>query len=316
MKKKIAITLGDPSSIGPEIVLKSFLNNKFDINKFVIIGNKSSVLASGLNIPYGLEFIEVMPEVQSFDIGHVSVISGEVAFRSLKKACDMANKSEISAIVTAPVSKESINLAGHNFSGQTEILEHFLSKYDEKAEMLFVSKDFRVLLLTRHVPIIKVSSLITFELVVSKISELVVQLQKYFGIKNPKIALCALNPHAGEGGLIGDEEIKTLIPAVEKLRSNGININGPYPADMLFAKAAKAFRIGAQPYDCYVSCFHDQGLCAVKAIDLGNTVNTTIGLSVIRTSPAHGTAFDIAGKGVADCSSITSAIKLAIELDH
>ena len=114
--------------------------------------------------------------------------------------------------------------------------------------------------------------------------------------------------------MIGDEEINVLIPAVEKLQSDGINISGPYPADMLFSKAAKAFKEGTQPYDCYVSCFHDQGLCAVKTIDVGNTVNTTIGLSVIRTSPAHGTAFDIAGKGIADCSSMTAAIKLAIEL--
>lgn len=316
MEKKIAVTLGDPASIGPEIVLKSFLNNKFDFNKFVIIGNKASVIASGLKIPYGLEFIEIMPEVQSIDIGKISKVSGEISFSSLKKACEMVNKFDVSAIVTAPVSKESINLAGHNFAGQTEILEHFLSRNEEKAEMLFVSKDFRVLLLTRHVPIVKVPSLITFDLVMSKITELVIQLQKHFGIKNPKIALCSLNPHAGESGLIGKEEIDVLIPAVEKLKINGINISGPYPADMLFAKAAKAFQTGIQPYDCYVSCFHDQGLCAVKAIDLGNTVNTTIGLSVIRTSPAHGTAFDIAGKSIADYSSMTSAIELAVKLVH
>ena len=314
MKKKIAITLGDPSSIGPEIVLKSFLNNKFDPDKFILIGNKASVLANGISFPKEIEFVEIMPEVHNFETGKITKVSGEVSFRSLELACDMANKSEISAIVTAPVSKESINLAGHHFSGQTEILEHFLSRNGEKAEMLFVSKDFRVLLLTRHVPVSKVPSLITFDFVVSKINELSSRLKKHFRINNPNIALCALNPHAGEGGLIGDEEINVLIPAVEKLQTDGINISGPYPADMLFSKAAKAFKEGTQPYDCYVSCFHDQGLCAVKTIDVGNTVNTTIGLSVIRTSPAHGTAFDIAGKGIADCSSMTAAIKLAIEL--
>ena len=316
MKKKIAITLGDPSSIGSEIVLKSFLNNKFDFDKFVFIGNRASVLPEGSIFPQGIEFVEIMPEVHNFETGKISTISGEVAFRSLELACEMANKSEISAIVTAPVSKESINLAGYHFSGQTEILEHFLSKNGERAEMLFVSKDFRVLLLTRHVPVSKVPSMITFDFVVSKIRELYSLLKKHFGIETPHIALCALNPHAGEGGLIGDEEIQVLIPAVEKLQSDGINISGPYPADMLFAKAAKAFKEGTQPYDCYVSCFHDQGLCAVKTIDVGGTVNTTIGLPLIRTSPAHGTAFDIAGKGIADCSSMTAAIKLALELAH
>lgn len=316
MKKKIAITLGDPSSIGSEIVLKSFLNNKFDHDKFVLIGNRASVLPEGLVFPQGVEFVEIMPEVNNFEEGKISKVSGKVSFRSLELACEMANKSEISAIVTAPVSKESINLAGYHFSGQTEILEHFLSKNGERAEMLFVSKDFRVLLLTRHVPVSKVPSMITFELVVQKIRELYSLLKKHFGIETPHIALCALNPHAGEGGLIGDEEIQVLIPAVEKLQSDGINISGPYPADMLFAKAAKAFKEGLQPYDCYVSCFHDQGLCAVKTIDVGGTVNTTIGLPLIRTSPAHGTAFDIAGKGIADCSSMTAAIKLALELAH
>ena len=184
MKKKIAITLGDPSSIGSEIVLKSFLNNKFDHDKFVLIGNRASVLPEGLVFPQGVEFVEIMPEVNNFEEGKISKVSGEVSFRSLERACEMANKSEISAIVTAPVSKESINLAGYHFSGQTEILEHFLSKNGERAEMLFVSKDFRVLLLTRHVPVSKVPSMITFELVVQKIRELYSLLKKTLRHRN------------------------------------------------------------------------------------------------------------------------------------
>lgn len=314
MKKKIAITLGDPGSIGPETVLKSFESASFDPSDFVLIGNKSSLMKCGLSIPQNLEILEVMPEISDFEFGVISKTAGEIAFKSLQKACELASASKIRAIVTAPVSKEAINLAGHRFSGQTEILEHFLSKNNEKAEMLFASKDFRVLLLSRHVPLFSVPSLITKELVEKKIEMLSKQLQDIFKIAKPKIALCALNPHAGEGGLIGHEETEILIPSVKNLRQKGVDVHGPFAADMLFAKAAKAYAKTRQPYDCYVACYHDQGLCAVKTIDISDTVNTTIGLSIIRTSPAHGTAFDIAGMGIADCTSMKSAIKLAFEL--
>ncbi len=311
---KIAITLGDPASIGAEITLKSIIEGNFDPKDFVLIGKMSALQKTGIPIPEGLEIIEIMPQIEDVETGRIAAVAGEIAYQSVAAACEMAKLNQIRSIVTAPISKEAINLAGHKFSGHTEILEKFLGDEKHKAEMLFVTGNLRVLLLSRHVPIADVPRLITEDLITQKLSALSDELKRLFKIENPKIALCALNPHAGEGGLIGSEEINVLKPAVSKLMERKIRVDGPFPADMLFAKAAKGYREGNQPYDCYAACYHDQGLCAVKALDLGNTVNVTIGLPVLRTSPAHGTAFDIAGKDLADFKSMQSAMKLALEL--
>ena len=204
-------------------------------------------------------------------------------------------------------------MAGHLYNGQTEVLEKFLAHDGQKAEMLFVSKDFRVLLLTRHLPLKDVSKTITKEFLIEKIERLRGFFQHKLNINKPSFALCALNPHAGEGGILGDEEEKYMLPAVEALRVRGINITNPLPADTLFIDGVQKYLNGAKmPYDCYIACYHDQGLIPIKSVASEKTVNMTIGLDIIRTSPSHGTAFDIAGKNIANPKSMIEAIKACL----
>ncbi len=199
-------------------------------------------------------------------------------------------------------------LAGHNYNGQTEVLEHFLAHNGQKAEMLFIAKDFRVLLLTRHIALkdIKLSK----ELILEKVERLRSFFQNKLYIKKPSFALCAFNPHAGENGILGSEEDEILIPAVEMIRKRGINITNPLPADTLFINGVQSYLKNEKtPYDCYIACYHDQGLIPIKAVASDKTVNMTIGLDIVRTSPSHGTAFDIAGKNIANPDSMIEAIK-------
>ena len=238
--------------------------------------------------------------------GEISASAGDFAFRALQKACELKPKF----IVTAPTSKEAMSLAGHNYKGQTEILEKFLAHDGQKAEMLFVSKDFRVLLLTRHCALKDVSGLITKELIIEKTERLRSFFQNKLMIKKPSFALCGLNPHAGENGVIGEEETERILPAIEAVRKRGINITNPLPADTLFVKAVQNYVSGEKmPYDCYIACYHDQGLIPIKTVAGIKTVNMTIGLDIVRTSPGHGTAFDIAGKNIANESGMIAAIK-------
>lgn len=310
-KNTIAITMGDFNGIGPEVLIKSL--NSLDINDYniLIIGSKnifdfySSNYNLALNKDYELIDIPIEGDIE---VGKETRASGEFSYKCLIKACELARNGLVSSIVTAPVSKNALHLAGHIYSGQTEILEKELARNKDKAEMLFVARDFRVLLLTRHLPLNQVK--ITKDLLVEKIIRLNNVLVNKFSISSPKIALCSLNPHAGENGILGMEEIEEFYPAIEELRKIGLNISNPLPADTLFAKSVKPFvNKEKQPYDCYCACYHDQGLIPIKVLAMDETVNMTIGLSVIRTSPAHGTAFDIAGKNIADESSMSSAIK-------
>jgi 4-hydroxythreonine-4-phosphate dehydrogenase len=302
---KTAITLGDPCSIGAEITKKALLELNLDLSKFVLIGNKT-VFGE---IPFDVEFIDIKTN-EKLEIGEPSKQSGEVAFKSIEKAIELAKSGKIKAIVTAPISKYALHLAGQNFSGHTEIFEKHLG---QNAQMLFITGGLKVLLLTRHISLADVPATLTQKFIEEEIQKLNSALQK-LGVKKPKIALCGLNPHAGEGGLLGKEEQEQFLPAIKNLQAQSINIEGPFAADMLFAKASDFYKKNVpQPYDCYVAAYHDQGLCAVKSIDLGKTVNVTIGLDVLRTSPAHGTAFDIAGKNIASPESMKEAIKFAFE---
>jgi len=204
-------------------------------------------------------------------------------------------------------------MAGHKFSGQTEVLEKFLAHDGQKAEMLFVSKDFRVLLLTRHIPLKDVPKKLTKGLIIEKIERLRSYFQNNLYINKPSFAMCALNPHAGEHGLIGNEEEKFMLPAIEAVRNRGINITNPLPADTLFINGVQKYLKGEKsPYDCYIACYHDQGLIPIKSVASDKTVNMTIGLDIIRTSPSHGTAFDIAGKNIANPDSMMEAIKYCL----
>lgn len=297
---KIAITTGDPNGIGTEITVKAL--NKLDLpaDNLVLITNKRVLEFYGkLNKDY--EIIEI-PYDFAVEPGKITKEAGEFSYLSVKKACEVGAK----AIVTAPVAKNALYMAGHKFNGQTEILQKYLAHDNQLAEMLFIAGNFRVLLLTRHVALKDVN--INYDMVCEK----VLNLHKFFveklKIKSPKFALCAFNPHAGEDGILGREEIEILIPAVETLRKKGINITNPLPADTLFVKVLD--------YDCVIANYHDQGLIPIKTVAGNKTVNMTIGLDIIRTSPPHGTAFDIAGKNIADETGMIEAIKAVFTTDN
>ncbi len=304
---KIIITTGDPNGIGAEITIKALNMMNLPARDIVIISN-SKVLNTYGSLQNNYEMIEI-DYPNKIVPGEISAEAGDFAFKALKKACELKPKF----IVTAPTSKEAMNLAGHHYTGQTEILEHFLAHDGQKAEMLFVSKDFRVLLLTRHCALKDVSDIVTKELLIEKTERLRSFFQNKLMIKKPNFALCALNPHAGEHGVIGKEEDEKILPAVETIRKRGINITNPLPADTLFVKAVQNYLNGEkQQYDCYIACYHDQGLIPIKAVASKKTVNMTIGLDVIRTSPSHGTAFDIVGKNLANPESMIEAIKYCL----
>lgn len=291
--RKIAITTGDPNGIGAEITIKALNALNLPVEKVLLISNRKILDFYGkLNSDY--EILEI-PYDAEIEPGKVTKAAGEFSFLSVKKACEINAK----AIVTAPVAKNALHLGGYNFNGQTEILQKFLAHDNQLAEMLFVAGKFRVLLLTRHVALKDI--VLTKDRVIEKILNLKDFFVKHFGIYEPKFALCGFNPHAGEDGILGREEIDILIPAVVELRKKGVNITDPLPADTLFIKAMN--------YDCCIANYHDQGLIPIKTVAGDKTVNMTIGLDIIRTSPGHGTAFDIAGKNVADETGMIAAIK-------
>jgi len=307
----IAVTLGDPNGIGPEVVLKaaSHLASRKEV-RVVITGPKSVFefyrrFGAGVDHPFtvlepNLEQ-EIIPEP-----GKMTKAGGLVAGRSLDFAIDLVLNREADALVTAPVSKEALNAAGYDFPGQTEFLANRC--HSKNYLMMLLSDNFRVGVVTTHCPISKVAGLLSTELILTKLRILHHDLQDRFGIQAPRIAVTGLNPHAGEGGLFGNEEIAMITPAVERARDEGIGVSGPLPADSLFA------RIEQQRYDAYLAMYHDQGLIPLKMKSFGRAVNYTAGLPLLRTSPDHGTAFDIAGRGTADSGSMEEAIKLAAAL--
>ena len=303
--EKIAILTGDPNGVGAEITIKALNLLNLPTRDIVIISNKNVLNTYG-KLEENYEIIEVEYPAK-IEVGKTTAEAGDFAFRCLEKACEIRPKY----IVTAPTSKEAMFLAGHKYNGQTEVLEHFLARAGQKAEMLFVSKDFRVLLLTRHVALKDIR--LTKEMIIEKVERLRSYFQNRLYIKKPSFALCALNPHAGEHGILGDEELEIIMPAVEALRTRGINITNPLPADTLFTQGVQNYLRGEKlPYDCYIACYHDQGLIPIKSVASEKTVNMTIGLDIIRTSPSHGTAFDIAGKNNANPESMIEAIKTCL----
>lgn len=300
---KIAITTGDPNGIGAEITIKAL--NELDLpqDKIVLISNKDVLDYYG-KLDKKYDIIEIPFDKRDIKVGKVTKEAGEFSFQSLLKVCEIKPK----AIVTAPVAKNAMYLSGYNFNGQTEVLQKYLAHDNQLAEMLFVANNFRVLLLTRHCALKDVY--LTKEIIVKKITNLVKTFNNHFNIPNPRFALCGFNPHSGEDGILGREEIDILIPAVKELQALGVDISMPLPADTLFVKAGNHYFKGEKDdYDCYIANYHDQGLIPIKTVAGDKTVNMTIGLDIIRTSPGHGTAFDIAGQNIADPNGMISAIR-------
>ncbi len=310
--KKIAITIGDPAGIGPEIVLKAIMSHEIEgICEPIIIGDIAVVeeAVEKLNMPVDLNNLKIINTGEIKDRNFYrckpSAEGGRACVSYIKKAVELALNKEVYAIVTAPISKESLKMAGFKCPGHTEMLAELTSTKDYA--MMFYSDNLKLILVTIHTALRNVPDLIKKEKVLKTIT-LAKKSCDMMGIENPRIAVAGLNPHAGEAGIFGDEEIKEIIPAVNEARTSGISVSGPYPADTLFHKAYNG------EFDIIVCMYHDQGLIPLKMIAFDKAVNVTIGLPIIRTSPDHGTAYDIAWKGIANPSSMIEAIKLAIRL--
>lgn len=304
----IGITMGDPAGIGPEVTLKAIcaLSRKQSQN-LVVIGDRF-VLSKSLKLNSGNFALIDLNNVAraNFAFGKISPTYGRAAIVYLDKALQLLKEGRINALVTAPVSKEAINLAGIKFSGHTEYLAN--KTKTKKFAMMFVADNLKVTLVTRHIPLNKVSAEINIDNIGKAIILTVDFLKKYYHLKQPRIAVCGLNPHAGEGGLLGREEERVIKPAIAKAKEFSKFIFGPLASDTVFLKSS------TDKFDAIIAMYHDQGMIPIKQLAFNSSVNVTLGIPFVRTSPCHGTAFDIAGKGQADCSSMLSAIKLAAVL--
>jgi 4-hydroxythreonine-4-phosphate dehydrogenase len=279
-RPRIAITTGDPAGIGPEIAAKAAAD--------------PAVLSVCEPVIFGADATVAM--------GKVSAAAGHAAYDAIVRAVDAAIAGRVDAIATAPINKLAFAEAGLPWKGHTDLLAHLCGT--SRVAMMFHAPELKVVLITVHVPLSEVPSLITPARVAETIA-LTCEALPRFGITRPRLALAGLNPHAGEGGVLGDEDDRVLVPAVAQARAGGIDLQGPFPADTVFVRAARG------EFDCVLACYHDQGLIPVKLLAFGRAVNVTIGLPIIRTSVDHGTAFDIAGKGVADPGSMIEAVTLA-----
>jgi 4-hydroxythreonine-4-phosphate dehydrogenase len=284
-RPRIGVTSGDPAGIGPEIAAKAMAH--------------PDILRDADVRLYG------PPPEQTFTPGQLSAWAGRASYDAVVRATEDALDGTLDAIVTAPINKEAWALAGAPCLGHTELLTR-LTRSPEVA-MMFYAERLRVVLATVHIPLAEVPRALD-RARVEEVVRLTAREAPRFGVASPRIALAGLNPHAGEGGLIGREDLEVLAPAVAACRADGVMVEGPLPADTVFVKAARG------DYDFVVACYHDQGLIPVKLLAFGDAVNVTLGLPIIRTSVDHGTAFDIAGQGLADPSSMLAAMRLAIRL--
>jgi 4-hydroxythreonine-4-phosphate dehydrogenase len=287
-KPVIAITVGDPAGIGPEIAMQAAADARvLDVCTPILYGpHDAAALAA-------------------FPTGELSADAGRAAYEAVARAVEDARLGRVDAIATAPINKEAWALAGIPWRGHTDLLAALT--HTPRGAMMFYAEELRVVLATVHVPLKQVPSLLT-RVLVDDIIDLTAREMPRFGYQRPRLAFAGLNPHAGEHGIIGDEDERVLRPAVEAAKQRGIDISGPWPGDTVFARAARG------EFDVVIACYHDQGLIPVKLLAFGKAVNVTLGLPIVRTSVDHGTAFDIAGKGIADPSSLVEAVRLAAKL--
>jgi 4-hydroxythreonine-4-phosphate dehydrogenase len=302
MSEPIAVTLGDPRGIGPEVAVRaaeSFLRET-TAPRLVFVGPRGAVCPEGVELE----------EVGSWDGTREG--AARVAAESLRRAAAMACGGQASAVVTAPVHKPTLRLAGLEGAGQTEILQALVGA--KTVGMLMAAEEtrfgapLRVLLATRHVALRDAPRLLTEELLVEQTALLAQALERRWGIAAPRLALCALNPHASDGGLFGDEEARVYEPAVRRSREAGVRVQGPLPADTVFSRALE------REFDAVVAPYHDVGMAAFKTVTFGSGVNVTLGLPFVRTSPDHGTAFELVGTGRARPDSMLEALRLAHRL--
>ncbi|HTY09700.1 MAG TPA: 4-hydroxythreonine-4-phosphate dehydrogenase PdxA [Bacteroidota bacterium] len=322
MKPRIALTIGDFNGIAPEVILKNIDNAPLlKTIEPVLVGSlevfdyyakrlKTKKKLVAVQSPKERVAANAVPVINAYNgtaknlqIGKAAPDAGICAGMAVERSVRMCLDGEVDALVTGPVSKESLHIAGYNFPGQTEMLA-MLSR-SNRVTMMLIAKSFRVGLATIHIPIQKVSENIFAERIIDKLETIDASLKRDFRIAMPSIAVLALNPHAGEHGAIGLEEIEVIEPAILKAKEKGINASGPFPADGFFATSEQ------KKYDAVLAMYHDQGLIPLKMTGFNEGVNFSAGLNIIRTSPDHGTAFNIAGKGIADPRSMNAAIQLA-----
>ncbi len=285
---RIGITVGDPAGIGPEIARKAEADPR-------VTGICDTVLY-GPSTP---------AELAPFGHGQVSAEAGRAAYDAIAQAVADAKSGRIDAIATAPINKAAFAAAGLRWPGHTELLAELTGA--TRVRMMFHADRLRVVLATVHMRLADVPAALTAERLEHTIELAAAELPR-FGVHSPRLAVAGLNPHAGEQGLMGTEELDVLAPAIARCRERGIEVRGPFPADTIFGRAIRG------EFDAVIACYHDQGLIPIKLVAFGTAVNVTLGLPIIRTSVDHGTAFDIAGRGVADASSLVAAVQLAARL--
>lgn len=322
---RIGITMGDPAGIGPEVVLKAVAEAEIRRSCVPVIIGDAQLLAHTartLDLQGGYDIVrrdEAFPEdlaepviyhldniIGLIEPGVESGAAGKAAGSYIEAAVELCAAGSVDAIATAPINKRALFLGGYSFPGHTEFLAHLTGA--EEYAMAFVAANLRIVLLSTHVPLSEAIRLVERDRLVRVIDLTNRELQRW-GIERPRIAVAALNPHGAEGGLFGVEEASEIVPAIEACRGiDDINVHGPFSADTVFLRASRG------EFDAVVACYHDQAMIPVKCLSFGEAVNVTLGLPFIRTSVDHGTAFDIAGKGLAEHSSMVAAIKLAADL--
>ncbi|MCG8485064.1 MAG: 4-hydroxythreonine-4-phosphate dehydrogenase PdxA [Clostridia bacterium] len=321
----IGVTMGDCAGIGPEIILKSQKNLALKSRKIIVIGNvyvmekvKNAIGIGGIHInriskaseadfSQGVLNVLHLDNIKIHELlpGKVQSMAGNAAYEYLVKAIELAMNKEIDAIATAPLNKEAMQLAGYQYAGHTEILAAQTNTKDYA--MFLYDKQLKVIHVSTHISLKQAIDSLNKDRVAAVI-QIANDIMVKIGYKNPKIAVAGINPHAGEGGLFGDEEIREIIPAIEKMKQKGINVSGPISPDTIFVRAHQG------EYDIVVAMYHDQGHIPLKLLGFHSGVNVTAGLPIIRTSVDHGTAFDMAWKGIANELSMVEAINLAIRL--
>ncbi|MEM8793365.1 MAG: 4-hydroxythreonine-4-phosphate dehydrogenase PdxA [Pseudomonadota bacterium] len=313
----LALTMGDPAGIGPELAAKVWEDRK-SLPAFVYIGAAEA-------LPVGTPFVEVaepreandvfdealpilpLPLTTPFVPGEPSPSNAPVVIEAIRIGAELAQSGQCSGLVTNPINKKALyDGAGFAFPGHTEYLAELAGV--PRSVMMLAGPSLRTVPVTIHIPLKEVFSRLTDQEIFETGMIVHEALRHDFGIEAPRLAIAGLNPHAGEGGVMGREEIEIILPAIEKLRHAGVSVTGPLPADTMFHRAAR------EAYDAALTMYHDQGLIPIKALDFDQGVNVTLGLPFIRTSPDHGTAYDIAGKGIADHGSLAAALRMAAQM--
>lgn len=325
MKGVIGITMGDPAGIGPEIILKALNTDSLSGTNCVVFGSAEilkSIIDKKLASPQELKIITSINEaafvpgvvnvidvpledMEHFEIGKVQAQAGDLAYRCIKQATELALKGEINAIATAPLNKEALHLAGHHYPGHTELLAKLTDTKDYA--MVLYTDTLRVIHVTTHIALLKFLQTLN-KTRVNTVIDIADKFMRKAGFANPRIAVAGVNPHAGENGLFGHEELEILNPSISEMREQGVDVYGPCPPDTVFLQASQG------QYDIVVAMYHDQGHIPLKLMGFYDGVNITAGLPFFRTSADHGTAFDIAWTGKANPESMVKSVELAVKL--